>query len=79
MNEKGSMPFQLRMLRNGHWDEYAYEAGRLDTTIPFDRLRGEPCAMAAIRLRRSIAFKATWLRRDASVAPRACGLDRAEA
>ena len=35
----GHLPFRLRMLLNGHWDEYAYEAGRLDRSIPFTTLR----------------------------------------
>lgn len=36
---RGDSPFRLRWLFNGRWDEYAYNAGLLDTSIPFETLR----------------------------------------
>lgn len=36
---RGDSPFRVRWLLNGHWDEFAYGAGLLDTSIPFAALR----------------------------------------
>jgi hypothetical protein len=35
----GHLPFSWKILVSGHVPEYAYEAGRLDTSLPFEELR----------------------------------------
>jgi hypothetical protein len=35
----GHLPFSWKILASGHVPEYLYEAGKLDTSLPFDELQ----------------------------------------
>ena len=38
----GHLPLSWKVLLSGHAAEYVYEPGRLDTSLPFEELRGGP-------------------------------------